>query len=94
MATFSVNQARQLYVATSVKSPHVLPADAAGSIALKNDNAKTHLYFEYKGADNLMRSDLIDIKNILYAKATDAIKMAQELNSLVQTKLFLKTKVK
>lgn len=85
MATFSVNQARQLYVATSVKSPHVLPADAAGSIALKNDNAKTHLYFEYKGADNLMRSDLIDIKNILYAKATDASKMAQELKAVTVT---------
>lgn len=85
MATFSVNQARQLYVATSVKSPHVLPADAAGSIALKNDNAKTHLYFEYKGADNLMRSDLIDIKNILHAKATDASKMAQELKAVTVT---------
>ena len=85
MATFSVNQARQLYVATSVKSPHVLPADAAGSIALKNDNAKTHLYFEYKGADNLMRSDLIDIKNILHAKATDAKKMAYELKSVTVT---------
>ena len=85
MATFSVNQARQLYVATSVKSPHVLPADAAGSIALKNDNAKTHLYFEYKGADNLMRSDLIDIKNILHAKATDASKMAQELKVVTVT---------
>ena len=85
MATFSVNQARQLYVATSVKSPHVLPADAAGSIALKNDTAKTHLYFEYKGADNLMRSDLIDIKNILHAKATDAKKMAYELKSVTVT---------
>lgn len=85
MATFSVNQARQLYVATSVKSPHVLPADAAGSIALKNDTAKTHLYFEYKGADNLMRSDLINIKNILYAKATDASKMAQELKAVTVT---------
>lgn len=85
MGTFSVNQTRQLYVATSVKSPHVLPADAAGSIALKNDNAKTHLYFEYKGADNLMRSDLIDIKNILHAKATDAKKMAYELKSVTVT---------
>jgi hypothetical protein len=82
MATFSVNQARQLYVATSVKSPHVLPADAAGAIAVKGDTAKSHVYFEYKGADNLMRSDLIDIKNILYAKATDADAMAHELKSV------------
>ena len=82
MATFSVNQVRQLYVATAVKSPHVLASDAAGSIAVKNDTVKSHLYFEYKGADNLMRSDLIDIKNILYAKATDATAMAHDLKSV------------
>lgn len=85
MATFSTNQVRQLYVATALKTPHVLPADAAGSIAVKNDNAKNHLYFEYKGADNLMRSDLIDIKNILYAKATDAKDMAHELKAVTVT---------
>ena len=85
MATFSVNQVRQLYVATAVKSPHVLASDAAGSIAVNNDTAKNHLYFEYKGADNLMRSDLIDIKNSLYAKATDAKAMAHELKSVTVT---------
>lgn len=85
MATFSTNQVRQLYVATAVKSAPVLASDSAGSIAIKNDNAKNHLYFEYKGADNLMRSDLIDIKNILYAKATDANDMAHELKSVTVT---------
>ena len=82
MATFSVNQVRQLYVATALKTLHVLASDAAGSIAVKNDTAKSHLYFEYKGADNLMRSDLIDTKNILYAKATDATAMAHDLKSV------------
>lgn len=82
MATFSVNQVRQLYVATAFKTSHVLASDAAGSIAVKNDTAKSHLYFEYKGADNLMRSDLIDTKNILYAKATDATAMAHDLKSV------------
>lgn len=85
MATFSTNQVRQLYVAKALKTPHVLAGDAAGSIAVKNDTAKNHLYFEYKGADNLMRSDLIDIKNILYAKATDADDMAQELKAVTVT---------
>ena len=83
MATFSTNQVRQLYVAKT-QTPHVLASDAAGSIAVKND-AKNHLYFEYKGADNLMRSDLIDIENILYAKATDADAMAHELKSVTVT---------
>lgn len=82
MATFSVNQVRQLYVATAFKTPRVLASDAAGSIAVKNDTVKSHLYFEYKGADNLMRSDLIDTKNILYAKATDATAMAHDLKSV------------
>lgn len=85
MATFSTNQVRQLYVAKALKTSHVLASDAAGSIAVKNDTAKNHLYFEYKGADNLMRSDLIDIKNILYAKATDADDMAHELKSVTVT---------
>ena len=85
MATFSTNQVRQLYVAKELKSSHVLAADAAGSIAVKSDTAKNHLYFEYKGADNLMRSDLIDIKNILYAKATDADDMAHKLKAVTVT---------
>ena len=81
---YSVNQVRQLYVAKVLKNP-VLASDAAGSIAVKNDTAKNHLYFEYKGADNLMRSDLIDIKNILYAKATDADDMAHKLKAVTVT---------
>lgn len=85
MATFSTNQVRQLYVAKALETSHVLASDAAGSIAVKSDTAKNHLYFEYKGADNLMRSDLIDIKNILYAKATDADAMAHELKSVTVT---------
>ena len=82
---YSVNQVRQLYVAKALKTTPVLASDAAGSIAVKNDTAKNHLYFEYKGADNLMRSDLIDIKNILYAKATDANAMAHKLKAVTVT---------
>ena len=82
---YSVNQVRQLYVAKVLKTSHVLASDTAGSIAVKNDTAKNHLYFEYKGADNLMRSDLIDIKNILYAKAIDADAMAHKLKAVTVT---------
>lgn len=85
MATFSTNQVRHLYVAKKLKDSQVLAADAAGSIAVKSDTAKNHLYFEYKGADSLMRSDIIDIKNILYAKATDADDMAHELKAVTVT---------
>lgn len=79
MATFSTNQARQLYVANALKSSNVIATDAAGSIAVKSGTAKSHLYFEYMGAGGMTRSDLIDIKNILYAKATDADDLAYDL---------------
>lgn len=82
---YSVNQVRQLYVAKALKPSHVLASDTAGSIAVKNDTAKNHLYFEYKGADNLMRSDLIDTKNILYAKAIDANAMVHKLKAVTVT---------
>lgn len=81
MATFSVNQVRQFYVATAFNNPHVVESDTAGTIAVSNDAEKKHLYFEYKGADNRMRSDLIDIENILYAKATSADSMAYKMKS-------------
>lgn len=79
MATFSTNQARQLYVANAFKSSNVVATDAVGTIAVKLDTAKSHLYFEYMGAGGMTRSDLIDIKNILYAKATDADDLAYDL---------------
>ena len=79
MATFSTNQVRQLYVAEALKPSNVAATDAAGSIAVKSDTAKTHLYFEYMGAGGMTRSDLIDIKNILHAKATDADDLVHDL---------------
>lgn len=85
MTVFSVNQARHLYVAKEVKTPHVVSADAAGSIAVRTNKEKTHLYFEYKSVDGLVRSDLIDIKNIMYAKATKAADMAHELKAVTVT---------
>lgn len=86
MATFSTNQVRQLYVASNeVPTGHVLASNATGSIAVKSDKTKNQLYFEYKGADNLMRSDLIDIKNILYTKTTTPEAMARKLKSVTVT---------
>lgn len=79
MATFSTNQARQLYVAKKLKTSNVIPTDAAGSIAVKSDTVKNHLYFEYMGAGGMLRSDLVDIKSIMHAKATDADDLAHEL---------------
>jgi hypothetical protein len=85
MAIFSTNQARHLYVATAYKTPNVIASDAAGSIAVKGDTAKSHMYFEYMGKGGLLRSDLIDVKNIMYAKATKADKMARKLKAVTVT---------
>lgn len=82
MAVYSTNQVRQLYVATSVKSPNVLATDAAGTIAVKGDTPKSHVYFEYKGADNLMRSDLINTKNIIDVKVSKPESMAYKMKSV------------
>lgn len=80
MAVFSTNQVRQLYVANELKTPNVIETDNAGSIAVKSDTAKTHLYFMYKGAAGMTRSDLIDIENIIYANAVDADDLAHKLS--------------
>ncbi len=84
MSVFSVNQVRQLYVANAYKAS-VVSTDATGTIGVKANATKEHFYFPYVGADNLMRSDLIDVKNVLYAKATDASAMARNLKSILLT---------
>jgi hypothetical protein len=81
---FSVNQVRHLYVANAIKDA-VVNSDAAGTIAVKSDNNKNFLYFAYKGADTLLRSDLIDIKNILSVTASDADSMKRTLKAVKVT---------
>lgn len=83
MSVFSTNQARHLFVATA--KAEVTEAAAAGTIEVKGDTAKNHLYFKYMGKGGQIRSDLIDIKNILYAKAVDAKAYARELKAVEVT---------
>ena len=82
---FSTNQVRHLYVVNDFKTPKVLATDKTGDISVSNDKAKTHLYFNYKGVNGLMRSDLIDTKNIISVKATDASSMSRELKAFTVT---------
>ena len=85
MAVFSTNQARQLYVAKAITTPKALATDAAGTIAVVTDTDKNHMYFTYKGADNLMRSDLIDINNIMSVRVSSYKDMQSELKSVTVT---------
>ena len=82
--TFSTNQVRHLYVVKGTQAS-VGTADTAGKLAVKADLAKSHLYFEYKSPGGLVRSDLIDIKNIIAAKATDATSLRRELGQVKVT---------
>lgn len=73
MGVFSTNQNRQMYVATGTGE-----GTTAGTIQVKSNEAKTEMYFNYVAADGTkMRSDLIPVDKITYAKATkaDALKM-------------------
>lgn len=79
MAIYSTNQVRHLYVAKSLANAKVTQESPAATIRPVADDAKTHLYFEVKGATDLMRSDLIPIENIMYAKATKASDLCRNL---------------
>lgn len=91
MANFSVNQVRQFYVVlpgtnggyqTSVATTS--PAGTIGAVKKIEDILGDQLFFQYKGADadTVLRSDLIPIKNITYAKAINAFDMATVLKKV------------
>lgn len=87
MAVTSLNQVRQIYVATDCK-------DAANGVASTGDifvgatdpsktGFETELYFLYKGkGPEVMRSNLIQVKNITYAKAIAAADMVTPLKKV------------
>ena len=83
MAVFSTNQVRHLYVVNTAETEgtHVTSAKEVGHATLQFDTAKKHLYLEYRGVDSVMRSDLISIEDILYAKSNKADNMQTKLKS-------------
>lgn len=74
----SINQVRQLYVAKALKDETAGPT-TAGDIVPKADKAKTTLYFQYMSPAGLVSSDKIDLKHVLYAKATPSSALAHKL---------------
>lgn len=72
MATFSTNQTRQLYVANT---------DTETQIVTNGE----HMYLTQEGAGGPVRSDLIDVKNVLWAKYTPAEDMARKLKTVTVT---------
>lgn len=79
---FTINQVRHLYVVNTLsKDTAAIEKASAGAILPKADKEKTTLWFQYMSPVGLVSSDKIDIKSILYAKATASEKMAHELVS-------------
>lgn len=76
----SDNQFRNLYVMKAYKDSESALA-AVGDLKLKVDTAKSNVYLVYKDTEDTITSDLISIKNLLYAKSTKAADMARTLNS-------------
>ena len=76
----SDNQFRNLYVMKAYKDSESALA-AVGDLTLKVDTAKSNVYLVYKDTEDTITSDLISIKNLLYAKSTKAADMARKLNS-------------
>lgn len=75
MATFSTNQTRQLYVAT-----------ATNGTTFKGDTAKSSIYLTQTNATGEpVRSDLIDVKNIISVTAKPAASMARNLKAVTVT---------
>lgn len=74
----SINQVRQLYVAKALKA-NTAALTTAGDIVPKADTAKTTLYFQYMSPAGLVSSDKIDLKHVLYAKATSSDALAHKL---------------
>lgn len=85
MSVFSTNQNRQFYVAESVVDT-VNESSKAGDIAVKvlaKNSVDKEFYFLVKGADTVLKSDLIPVKNLNYIKSIAASEMVRPLKSVL-----------
>ena len=85
MATFSVNQNRQLFVAKNVVTTTPV---AVGDLNLKivgEDILHSYMYFQHMGYGGLTRSDKIDLSNVMYAKTTKAGALSRKLKNATVT---------
>lgn len=80
MAIFNTNQVRHLYVANAYYAT-ISEASAVGTIGAFDLTKDNELYFSYKGADNVLRSDLIPLST-LKAKAIKADNLQTKLKKV------------
>ena len=78
--TFNTNQNRHLYVVNAYKAA-VAATDNVGTIG-NFKVANNELYFLYRGADTMLKSDRIQLKNLDYCKYIAAAEMLTPLKSV------------
>ena len=87
MANFSVNQVRHLYAATSLGTADTttkrMKETSVGAIMVGGDTDT--IYFEYQGNGGRMRSDLIKVDSVVWARHTPAAKQARALKKVTVT---------
>lgn len=81
---FALNQARHLYVAKK-SATKIEETSTVGTVAVITDTDKNHMYLQTMGAKGILRSDLIDLKNVLYVRATSADSMKTPLKKVKVT---------
>ena len=77
MANFSVNQVHQLYVGNAYNATvnNESAVGTVGAVKCLSDGQNKELYFLYKGAEDVLKSDFIQLKNLDYIKAVKASDM-------------------
>lgn len=84
MAVFNTNQNRHLYIVKAYKE-NVASTDAPGTIGgfkLTGKGLNAELHFLYRGADTMLKSDRIQLKNLDYCKHIPAADMVTPLKSV------------
>lgn len=78
MAVFSTNQNRQFYVVNNVVDTTPATLGDAQVISMVNGNGK-QLFIKHMGHGGLVRTDLIDVDKVCYAKITNKEKFQRNL---------------
>lgn len=74
-----------MYVVNSVGTVDESSAAGTMEVCSRGNDLDKELYLKYKGADTVMRSSLIPVKNINYIKAVAAADMADDLKKVTVT---------
>lgn len=84
MAVFNTNQVHQFYVADAYSATVTEESAKAtiGGVKVIDNGIEKELYFLYKGANTLLKSDLIQVKNMNYMKLVDAADMVIPMKSV------------